>query len=83
MEHFFIGTGFRCPPRTDIPDFLQEVTSRKDQVCLAAVYCVACTSKACIVIGGMLLSRLCFDVCGLQRQHVPVDAGAVQTGFIF
>ncbi|KAK9797350.1 hypothetical protein WJX73_000657 [Symbiochloris irregularis] len=30
-EHFFIGTGFRCPPRTDMPDFLQEVTSKKDQ----------------------------------------------------
>ena len=31
-EAFFIATGFRCPPRTDMPDFLQEVTSRKDQV---------------------------------------------------
>lgn len=28
---FFESLGFRCPERKGIPDFLQEVTSRKDQ----------------------------------------------------
>ena len=28
---FFLGLGFRCPVRKGVPDFLQEVTSRKDQ----------------------------------------------------
>ena len=28
---FFSGLGFRCPTRKGVPDFLQEVTSRKDQ----------------------------------------------------
>ena len=28
---FFMTLGFACPERTDPADFLQEVTSRKDQ----------------------------------------------------
>ena len=28
---FFASCGFHCPPRKAIPDFLQELTSRKDQ----------------------------------------------------
>ena len=29
---FFESCGFRCPERKGVPDFLQEVTSKKDQV---------------------------------------------------
>ncbi|KAI0523961.1 hypothetical protein KFK09_003325 [Dendrobium nobile] len=29
--HFFESMGFKCPERKSVPDFLQEVTSRKDQ----------------------------------------------------
>ena len=29
---FFETCGFKCPERKGVPDFLQEVTSRKDQV---------------------------------------------------
>jgi hypothetical protein len=28
---FFEGLGFACPPRTDVPGFLQNITSHKDQ----------------------------------------------------
>ena len=28
---FFESCGFKCPDRKAVPDFLQEVTSRKDQ----------------------------------------------------
>ena len=28
---FFLAMGFRCPLRKAVPDFLQEVTSRRDQ----------------------------------------------------
>ena len=28
---FFASCGFQCPPRKAVPDFLQELTSRKDQ----------------------------------------------------
>lgn len=42
VEEFFAGTGFRCPPRTDVSDFLQEVTSRKDQVCWLGWHLHAC-----------------------------------------
>ncbi|EFJ25271.1 ATP-binding cassette transporter [Selaginella moellendorffii] len=28
---FFVSQGFKCPPRKGVADFLQEVTSRKDQ----------------------------------------------------
>ena len=28
---FFEGLGFRLPPRVGVADFLQEITSRKDQ----------------------------------------------------
>ena len=28
---FFESLGFKCPPRKGIPDFLQEVSGRKDQ----------------------------------------------------
>ncbi|KAH7447520.1 hypothetical protein KP509_01G110200 [Ceratopteris richardii] len=31
VVEFFAEMGFRCPERKSIPDFLQEVTSRKDQ----------------------------------------------------
>ncbi|KAH9666376.1 ABC transporter G family member 40 [Citrus sinensis] len=31
VEQFFISMGFKCPKRKGIADFLQEVTSRKDQ----------------------------------------------------
>ncbi|CAM6085681.1 unnamed protein product [Calypogeia fissa] len=31
VEEFFVSCGFRCPPRKGLADFLQEVTSRKDQ----------------------------------------------------
>ncbi|CAM6108621.1 unnamed protein product [Calypogeia fissa] len=31
VEEFFASCGFRCPPRKALADFLQEVTSRKDQ----------------------------------------------------
>jgi len=30
---FFESCGFKCPERKGVPDFLQEVTSRKDQAC--------------------------------------------------
>ena len=29
---FFESCGFKCPERKGVPDFLQEVTSKKDQV---------------------------------------------------
>ena len=29
---FFESCGFKCPERKAVPDFLQEVTSQKDQV---------------------------------------------------
>ena len=29
---FFESCGFKCPDRKGVPDFLQEVTSKKDQV---------------------------------------------------
>ena len=35
---FFESQGFRCPPRKGVADFLQEVTSPKDQ---AQYWCVA------------------------------------------
>ncbi len=28
---FFAGLGFACPPRMDVPGFLQNITSHKDQ----------------------------------------------------
>ncbi|CAM6086642.1 unnamed protein product [Calypogeia fissa] len=31
VEEFFVTCGFKCPKRKNIPDFLQEVTSPKDQ----------------------------------------------------
>ncbi len=31
VEAFFRGMGFHCPERKGVADFLQEVTSRKDQ----------------------------------------------------
>ncbi|CAM6119568.1 unnamed protein product [Calypogeia fissa] len=31
VEEFFVTCGFKCPQRKSIPDFLQEVTSPKDQ----------------------------------------------------
>ena len=37
---FFLGMGFRCPTRKGVPDFLQEVTSRKDQ----KVFAFCCSS---------------------------------------
>lgn len=32
---FFRSCGFSCPERKGVPDFLQEVTSKKDQVWVA------------------------------------------------
>ena len=35
---FFEPLGFRCPERKGIADFLQEVTSRKDQAVRSAAH---------------------------------------------
>ena len=35
---FFQSCGFTCPERKGVPDFLQEVTSKKDQVQRAASF---------------------------------------------
>ena len=36
---FFEPLGFRCPERKGVADFLQEVTSRKDQkVCMSHTF---------------------------------------------
>ena len=43
---FFEGQGFRLPERKGIPDFLQEVTSRKDQAVRAGLQ-LLCAGSCC------------------------------------
>ena len=47
---FFEPLGFRCPERKGIADFLQEVTSRKDQ----QVYCTC--HQSCKILAESLMS---------------------------
>lgn len=65
VEHFFIGTGFRCPPRTDVPDFLQEVTSRKDQVWPAPMLDV---STCLLPFGGGFITLACDSLTSAPTQ---------------
>lgn len=52
---FFEACGFRCPERKGVPDFLQEVTSKKDQVLPTAPLLLAPSS-----IPGRYMRHCCF-----------------------
>ena len=56
---FFEGQGFRIPERKGIPDFLQEVTSYKDQaVSLVSVASKSCCLASCLSSGCCVQSSL-------------------------
>ena len=41
---YFAGQGFQCPERKGVADFLQEITSRKDQKVCASSFLPAAAS---------------------------------------
>lgn len=70
---FFDSQGFQCPTDTGIADFLQEVTSRKDQQVLRSHACLAMhapAAAACITCaaGWLLRQRLARPLCS-GSQH--------------
>ena len=49
---FFNSVGFECPPRKGVADFLQEVTSPKDQAVRSVLcYDTAMDAWACVACG--------------------------------
>lgn len=56
---FFEGLGFALPPRKGVADFLQEITSAKDQEVCAATLCLSSFRKTrcspCLDVPGCLM----------------------------
>lgn len=69
VAQYFAGMGFYCPERKGVADFLQEVTSRKDQEVSRRQHsmCAASTAHACRCLFGTA-SQSALLSCGRPRK---------------